>query len=63
MKHSFVPLDESRGSALRVFFPPISRKELDATARRTAVVAAQRTSDPGRAAPAGPVAVGSAGER
>ncbi|WP_406494759.1 hypothetical protein OG936_13240 [Streptomyces sp. NBC_00846] len=32
--------DESLGSALRLFFPLVSRKELDAVAQRIAVAAA-----------------------
>ncbi|MCX4787190.1 MULTISPECIES: hypothetical protein [unclassified Streptomyces] len=40
VKHSFILVDESLGGALRLFFPLISRKELDAVAQRIAVAAA-----------------------
>lgn len=47
VKHSFVLLDEARGSALRIFFPPVSRKDVAAVAGRIPVVTAWRDRAPG----------------
>ncbi|MFF2406486.1 hypothetical protein [Streptomyces sp. NPDC058092] len=46
LKHSFILVDESLGRALRLFFPLVSRKELDEVARRIAVASAQEPAVP-----------------